>query len=514
MDLLMSCSIRPSRGSAGHLLAAAALLVLTASAGVARAAPPNIVFLLTDDLDTRSAATMPRLQELARHGTSFSAAYATTPMCVPARATLLTGKYPHNTGVRSNRLPSGGYQAFYRGGHEEDTVAVWLQRAGYRTAHVGKYLNWYPEGAAPLHVPKGWSRWVASATYASMHAKYDYRLNEDGRSVAYGDAPEDYSTDIYAAKARAFIAEAAEDGNPFALFLALPSPHTPEEPAPRHALLFADARAPRLPSFPELDTSDKPAFMRFLPLAPAEVAKIDSSYRQRLRMLRSVDEALGSIRDLLAARGLARRTYVVVSADHGWHQGEHNQMPMKGRPHEEDIRVPLIVAGPGVPAGRTIDRLVGNADLAPTFAQWAGAEPGAEVDGRSFAGLLAASDPMRVPWRRQLPIMRAIEGTEPAAHWPTYTPEAVKSEGYACLERVLPASSLRWPEWRGLRSERLTYVEHVTGDRELYYSPAGDPYQLRNVFCRAAPAFRYHLARVTAALAACRAGTCRRAEDR
>lgn len=490
------------------------LLLLVASTTGVLAAPPNIVFLLTDDLDARSAATMPRLQELTRRGTSFSAAYATTPMCVPARATLLTGKYPQNTGVRSNRPPSGGYQAFHQGGQEADTVAVWLQKAGYRTALIGKYLNWYPEGAAPLHVPKGWSRWVASATYASMHAKFNYRLNEDGRSVAYGAAPEDYSTDVYAAKARAFIADAADAGSPFALFLWLPSPHTPEQPAPRHAGLFADARAPRLPSFPERDTSDKPPFMRFLPLDAAEVAEIDRSYRQRLRMLHSVDEALGSIQDLLAARGLARRTYIVVSSDHGWHQGEHNQMPMKGRPHEEDIRVPLIVAGPGVPAGRTIDRLVGNADLAPTFAAWAGAAPAAAVDGRSFAPLLAAPDPRQVPWRKRLPILRAIEGTEPVTRWPSYAPEAAKTEGYACLEEVVPATSLRWPEWRGLRGERVTYVEHVTGDRELYYGPVGDPYQLRNVFCRATPEFRDQLARATAALATCRAESCRRAEDR
>lgn len=114
----------------------------------------------------------------------------------------------------------------------------------------------------------------------------------------------------------------------------------------------------------------------------------------------------------------------------------------------------------------------------------------------------------------RLPILRAIEGTEPATRWPSCAPEAAKTEGYACPEEVVPATSLRWPEWRGLRGERVTYVEHVTGDRELYYGPVGDPYQLRNVFCRATPEFRDQLARATAALATCRAESCRRAEDR
>lgn len=498
----------------GRWRVAAAMVLLAMSASVALAASPNIVFVLTDDLDRRSAASMPRLQELVRQGTSFAAAYAITPMCVPARATILTGKYPQNTGVRSNRLPSGGYQKFYQGGHEDDTVAVWLQRAGYRTALIGKYINWYPDGAKPMHIPKGWTRWVVPEEERLIHAKYGYRLNEDGRSVSYGYRPEDYSTDVYVRKAHLFVEDAVDADEAFALFLWLPSPHSPEVPASRHAALFADARAPRLPSFPEHDTRDKPAFMRFLPLSRTEIEELDGSYRRRLQMLQSVDEALGSIRDLLAARGLTGRTYVVVSSDHGWHQGEHNQMPGKGRPYEEDIRLPLVVAGPGVPAGRTIKRLVSHADLAPTFAAWANATPGAQVDGRSFAGLLTAPDPTRVSWRKRLPIMRTIEGIEPAARWPAYTPEAGKRAGYACLEAVVPRTSSLWPEWRGLRSEHSTYVEHATGDRELYHGPARDPYQLDNAFCRATPTFRADLARATATLATCRASACRRAEDR
>lgn len=455
---------------------------------------------------------MPEVQALARAGTTLGRFYVATPMCAPSRATILTGLYPQNTGVRSNRVPSGGYPVFRANGMEERTVAVWLRDAGYRTALIGKYVNWYPDGAPPLHVPPGWSRWVVPAAERYMVEKYDYRLNEDGVEVAYGGAPADYAIDVYAEKARRFVAAAADAGDPFALFLWLPSPHTPEEPAPRHAALYPWAKAPRGPSFPEADTSDKPPHLRLPAPTSAEVAEIDARHRLRLRMLRSVDEALASLRRLLADRGLLGSTYVVFSSDNGWHEGQHNQPPMKGRPYEEDIRVPAVVSGPGVPAGRTVWRLVSNADLAPTLAAWAGVTPPVEVDGRSFAGLLTAPEPARVPWRNRLPIMRAIEGKKAATAWPTFDPSPVPSEGYACLAG-LTRQVVPWPEFRGLRSGRTTYVEHVTGDMEAYDDVA-DPYQLRNAVCSLPAARRAALHRATVELSTCRGAACRAAEDR
>ena len=333
---------------------------------------PNIVFVLADDLEQHGVNAMPRLQQLADVGTTFTRAFVSTPICAPSRATLLTGKYPQNTNTRSNRPPSGGYQNFYTSGQENETFGIWLQRAGYRTALVGKYMNFYPASAPALHVPTGWDFW-AVPEQTHVHAKFGIKLNENGRYVQYGTGAEDYATDLYARLAAAFINASADAGTPFALFLSLNSPHNPFDPAPRHAHLFADARAPRLPSFPEYDTSDKPPFFRLPLLTEPRIAELDDIYARRLRMLRSVDEAIGGLRDLLRQRGLLEDTYFVFSSDNGWHTGHHNQMPMKGRPHEEDIRVPLVVTGPGVPAGRQISRLISNADIAPTFAAWGGA---------------------------------------------------------------------------------------------------------------------------------------------
>jgi arylsulfatase A-like enzyme len=486
--------------------------LLAALAAVPAAARPNIVFVLTDDLDWRSMSRMPRVQALAAGGATFARAYAATPMCVPARATLLTGKYPQNTGTRSNRPPAGGFQSFFANGQEQDTFAVWLRRAGYRTALIGKYLNFYPETAPALHVPPGWSHWLVPEHNRYMHAKFNYRLNEDGRSVAYGGAAADYATDVYAAKARAFIARSADEGRPFALLLSFPSPHVRENPAPRHQRWFPDAQAPRPASFPELDMSDKPPFLRLAPLQPERVEELDKRYRKRLRMLQSIDEAVASIRDLLVARGLLDDTYLVFSSDHGWHQGQHNQPPGKGRAFEEDTHVPLVVAGPGVRTGRTIERLVSNADFAPTFAAWAGVAPGPEVDGRSFAPLLTAADPARVPWRKRMPLMRLTEGVAPRAEWPELD---VRREGapqrYGCLAH-LPPSRTSWPEYRGLRTERSTYVEYASGDLELY-DRVRDPFQLQNAICNTTPTQLTQLHRTTEALFTCKTDGCRKAED-
>ena len=139
------------------------------------------------------------------------------------------------------------------------------------------------------------------------------------------------------------------------------------------------------------------------------VASIDERFRARIRMLQSIDEALGSIRALLEQRGLLASTYIVFSSDHGWHQGEHNQHPGKGRPHDEDIRVPLIVAGPGIPAGRTIDRLVGNAGWGDICARMeAHFRAGRFVDGvlggiDEINALLAAHFPPAEDDRDELP---------------------------------------------------------------------------------------------------------------
>jgi len=154
---------------------------------------PNIVFVLTDDLDYASTQKMPQLTSLlADQGTSFEQAFVSHPICCPSRATFLTGLYDHNHGVKGNAPPEGGFQTFVSEGHEENSIAVGLQEAGYQTAFFGKYLNQYPADD-PTHVPPGWDEWYGKLDEQRL---YDYRINENGEEVSYGSETRDFFTDV------------------------------------------------------------------------------------------------------------------------------------------------------------------------------------------------------------------------------------------------------------------------------------------------------------------------------
>jgi N-acetylglucosamine-6-sulfatase len=158
--------------------------------------------ILTDDLDVTQVQYMPRLKtQIADHGVTFSRSFVTDPLCAPSRASLLTGRYAHNHGVRENIPPLGGFKAFVKEGLESRNLAVWLQKAGYRTGLVGKYMNGYPVPRDLTHVPSGWTKWFA----LSAPEYFDYAVNEDGQVRSYGHAPADYQTDVLRDKALAFI---------------------------------------------------------------------------------------------------------------------------------------------------------------------------------------------------------------------------------------------------------------------------------------------------------------------
>jgi N-acetylglucosamine-6-sulfatase len=393
------------------VIVSALMLFLTLSEATAA---PNIVFILADDLDNRTVDTMPHLQELARAGARLTRYYANVPLCAPARATLPTGQYAQNSDVRRNEPPFGGFETFFATGGPNRSIAPALQAAGYRTGFVGKYINGYPNTASATYIPPGWNYWFAPPQGdGNIHLKYDYDINDNGTIRHYGTAASDYSTDIFAAKARQFITDTPVTG-PFALFLWLNSPHTPEQPAPRDGNAFASATIPRTVSFPETDVSDKPRHLRVGSRSASVMAEFDRRYRLRLQMLQSIDDAVEGVRHLLAERGQLSNTFIVFSSDNGWHHGEHNYDPQKGMAFEEDIRIPMIITGPGIPAGRQIARLIGNADVTPTFADWAGATLSWTVDGRSFADLLFAANPSAVSWRKRLPLYRLPKNRGPA----------------------------------------------------------------------------------------------------
>ena len=292
------------------------LLAVIASAApqaAAKARPHNVVVIMTDDQDFRSMGAMPKTQRLiAERGTTFATSVVSFPLCCPSRATFLTGQYAHNHGVQWNNAPTGGYTKL----RQEETLPVWLQRAGYRTIHIGKFLNEYGE-ANPTEVPQGWSDWHGGVD-PSTYDYYGYTLNHNGTLKTYGREPQDYSTDVYAGLAEQAIRDARRAGKPFFLSLAPNAPHTvatesrarmegpPAVPAPRHANRFADAELPRYPNFNPVEMSDKPAIEAFFPtpMSEQQIAELTEHYRGRMGSLLAVDDLVARVVKALRRAGV------------------------------------------------------------------------------------------------------------------------------------------------------------------------------------------------------------------
>ena len=442
---------------------------------------PNIVFIMSDDQDIETIQYMPRVQELlAAQGVTFENAFVTEPQCCPSNVTMLTGQYAHNHGVLNNFYPTGGFQKFVEmrtdgdpaTQGDESTLATWLDDAGYNTARVGKYLVGYPIDST--YVPPGWDEWYSA--YGGATGYFNYRLNENGTVVQYGADEADYITDVFTTKAVDFINRAeANDAQPFFLTFTPTAPHADTvpngapTPAPRHVGMFAGATAPRTPSFNEADVSDKPPPIRNFPLlSSVQIAAIDSEYQTRLEALQSLDEGIARIVETLAARGELENTYIVYTSDNGYHLGQHRFLNGKFQVYEEDIRVPLIIRGPGVQAGATVEQMAVNIDFAPTMARWGGATPDRVMDGQSLTPLLGQGAETQ-DWRKDFLV-----------------------EVYRMLPPLGNGDVIK-----ALRTEHEVYVEYQSGPRELY-DLRTDPYQLQNSYATADPA---HIAELSQRLA-------------
>ncbi|MBN1146450.1 MAG: sulfatase [Anaerolineales bacterium] len=487
-------------------------------------AKPNIVFILTDDLDAASIEYMPRLKSLIiDQGLTLTNFYISMPLCCPSRATILRGQYGHNTKIMGNDLPFGGFQKFYKLGEEESTIATWLQAAGYRTMLAGKYLNAFPTSDDLMHIPSGWDEWY-SPMEGSPYMQYGYTLNENGQQVAYGDAPEDYGTDVYARKSLDFIQRSLDEGQPFFAHISVYAPHWPNTPAPRHASLFADAIAPRTPSFNEDDVSDKPSSIRERSqLSDAQIARIDQDWRMRLQSLQAVDEMIEAILDTLQASGQLENTYIFFTSDNGYHFGNHRQVLGKTSPYEEAIRVTMIVRGPGIPAGVAREHLTANIDLAPTWAEIAGAALPDFVDGRSLMPLLGA-DPLPVEAWRQCFMLEHAPYEQPRRTLIAYnsaldTPAGLLEPPDPDIEYGIGAPAAQTGAekealpYRGIHTGRYVYIEYPTDERELYDLQT-DPYQLKNLAATAPEELLEELAERLLELYTCSGETCRAAEDK
>ena len=468
---------------------------------------PNIVFVLTDDLDYASVQKMPQIDALLREGgTSFESAFVSHPVCCPSRATILTGFYDHNHGVRTNLPPDGGFEKFRDEGLEEETIAARLQEGGYRTAFFGKYLNGY--GQDPTHVPPGWDEWYGKVNEQQL---YDYSINENGEVVSYGSEEEDFFNDVLSGQATNFVRRAAPEDQPFFAYVAPTAPHGPATPAERHEGAFADEEVPRPPSFDEEDISDKPSPMSDAePISDEETSNIDAYYRQRLESMLAVDEMVGALVEELEAAGELDNTYIFFTSDNGWFNGEHRIRSGKNRAYEESARVPLFVRGPGVSAGSAVENLTVNTDFAPTFAELAGVE--FPADGRSLAPLLRDEEPP--PWRSGVLLERlpAEEGGEGKAKAKGKDKDKAKGKKGMAGPGGVPKARVGGPPFWAVRTATHKYVEYDNGERELY-DLQNDPYELENVYESADPSLIEDLEARLETLKECSGDGCRQAED-
>ena len=468
-------------------------------------ARPNFVFLLTDDLDKQSISVMPQLKSLITdQGTTLSNYHVSVAWCCPSRASTLRGQYAHNTKVWSNTPPNGGFGLFHDHGLENSTLGVWLRKAGYRTGLFGKYLNGYPSQApvGEKYVPPGWDTWNVPSSGSPYH-QYNYTLNVNGKLEQHGDKARDYLTDVLDTKVKHFISKPSP--KPFFAYVGVYNPHAPATPAPRHKKMFKGVKAPRTPSYDAKDLTGKPTELRRLqPVTGAESKTWDALYRNRLRSLQSVDDMIGDLIGNLRETGRLANTYFVFTSDNGFHIGQFRMPPGKNTGYEEDTGVPFMVRGPGVPAGRTVDLLAGNVDVAPTIADLAGAKAPAFVDGRSLRPLMRPGTPP--DWRQAYLIEHGHgPGTQP--------PLKPKDGTLEPPELLAPSERLKFyiAPFEGVRTSRYLYIRYSTGERELY-DLRTDPNELHNIVA-GEKALAASLAERLAAMRACKGAACRTAED-
>jgi N-acetylglucosamine-6-sulfatase len=379
---------------------------------------PNIVLVVMDDFSMDLLSTMRHAMEMRRTGAFYRHSYVVNSLCCPSRASLLTGQYPHQTGVLTNvnssspeTGPRGGFAAFRAYGGLERSVNVQLQAAGYTTGFVGKYLNGY-NGQI---LPPGWSTWEAIMEGAYDGWGYRSTIVRDGAlQVAEHTAPRKSASDarkdrayvgqLTRERALRFIRSHRNDSKPYFLEVAPYAVHSRTGPSvyrgdPLFPAAFRDRTGPRqcgMRSCLKLDARDLPGFAdRQRDNAPRyasgdrapqwreesanpSAAALTRDLRNRSRMAQSIDRMLAGI---LAA--VDRNTYVMFTSDNGYHLGQHRLGRGKGTPFTSDARVPLLVVGPGVKPGAR-GEVVSTLDLAPTFEDLAGLARAPYRSGRSL----------------------------------------------------------------------------------------------------------------------------------
>ena len=416
---------------------ACALAYIPAPAGLPASGqpspPPNVLIVVTDDQRVDTFGSMRATRRwFESGGTRFPNAFATTPLCCPSRASIMSGRYAHNHDVETNRSAP----LF----DERGTLQRYLQEAGYLTAMAGKFLNgWFGD-------PRFFDRW---ATYVDPIRYYGARANVDGRLQRVRG----YETDFVASQASSMLRGfEASDSQPWYLYVAPFAPHDPYEPEREHRRARVGGW-PGNPAVRERDRSDKPSWV----IGKRRQATLEEGREIRtaqLRTLVSVDELVRALSRTIAELGEEQDTLAFFISDNGKHWGEHG-LSGKQDPYTHSVRIPMYMRWPGhVPAAAEDARLALNVDVAATVLDAAGASADSEhpLDGRS---LLEAWDRDHV-----------------------YSENKYGGQGF--------------PSWSTVRTHTEQYIEWYDEDLETvsfreYYDLTVDPWQLTNLLADGDP---------------------------
>jgi arylsulfatase A-like enzyme len=442
-------------GRSAWIAATAALLLMLGAAGASAATPAaagtklapeerlNVVVILSDDERWDGTTVMNNVKNLlVDHGVNFTNAHVTTSMCGPSRASILTGQYAHHTGVLDNFGPHA-YPAFKE---QSNDLPVWMHKAGYQTALVGKYINAYTGPAGHHAVPPGWDDWQVMDSIP-MEAYYNYSINDNGRLEHYGSKPSDYSTTVLAHKAVQFIKGAR---HPFFLYFAPVAPHLPAIPDKRDQGKLENIAPIHSPAFNQRNIGKEPwRFWHKDMLSAAAQLYINHVRQRQEESLLALDRSVKSVVQALKARHELNRTVIVYTSDNGFLWGEH-RLGGKVWPYQESTHVPLIVRTPWTTTATRNNQPVLNIDIAPTVTALAGIKPGLPEDGRSLVPFL---DGVATPWRHAF---------------------LVEYLGKDMLHRGGP------PPYTAVQTRRNLYVEYRNGWRELY-NLRRDPWEMNNI---------------------------------